>query len=217
MSSPTTTPTLQVCRNCGGGAPVDVHFCPAVHPDSDARPPRRLFRVSGRAAQAQSRRRRSRAAVSRAEPAVSSRLLLQRDAGRASREPRAVVVSERRVPHAAQADRARRVPARARRVFAKGTGLGDPEAMPAAAMPQGAGGAARRSVCAQRGARRGARPAQQRRGGRRVGARLERARAPIEAKRAAHEAELQDLSARWDALGRRDERGAGADPSARRS
>lgn len=21
-------PTLQVCRNCGGGAPVDVHFCP---------------------------------------------------------------------------------------------------------------------------------------------------------------------------------------------
>jgi molecular chaperone HscB len=31
--------------------------------------------------------------------------------------------------------------------------------------------------------------------------RLERARAPIEARRAAHEAELQDLSARWDALG----------------
>ena len=28
MSSPTTTPTLQVCRTCGGGAPVDVHFCP---------------------------------------------------------------------------------------------------------------------------------------------------------------------------------------------
>jgi molecular chaperone HscB len=28
MSSPTTMPTVQVCRNCGGGAPVDVHFCP---------------------------------------------------------------------------------------------------------------------------------------------------------------------------------------------
>ena len=42
-------------------------------------------------------------------------------------------------------------------------------------------------------------------------ARLERARAPIEAKRAAHEAELQDLSARWDALGA-DVRTAGADP-----
>jgi molecular chaperone HscB len=32
-------------------------------------------------------------------------------------------------------------------------------------------------------------------------AKLERARAPIETKRAAHESELTDLSARWDALG----------------
>src|ERR1700682_5301543 len=23
-----TAPTLQVCRDCGGGAPVDAHFCP---------------------------------------------------------------------------------------------------------------------------------------------------------------------------------------------
>src|SRR3954471_18872308 len=23
-----TSPTLQVCRDCGGGAPVDAHFCP---------------------------------------------------------------------------------------------------------------------------------------------------------------------------------------------
>src|SRR5262245_23895109 len=28
MSSPTPTRTLQVCKSCGGGAPVDVHFCP---------------------------------------------------------------------------------------------------------------------------------------------------------------------------------------------
>lgn len=28
MSSPTSTPTVQICRTCGGGAPVDVHFCP---------------------------------------------------------------------------------------------------------------------------------------------------------------------------------------------
>jgi molecular chaperone HscB len=27
MSS-TTTPTVQICRSCGGGAPIDVHFCP---------------------------------------------------------------------------------------------------------------------------------------------------------------------------------------------
>src|SRR3989337_814290 len=28
MPSPTSTRTLQDCRNCGGGAPMDVHFCP---------------------------------------------------------------------------------------------------------------------------------------------------------------------------------------------
>ena len=28
MTSPSSTPTIQVCRSCGGGAPVDVHFCP---------------------------------------------------------------------------------------------------------------------------------------------------------------------------------------------
>jgi hypothetical protein len=26
--SSTTTSTVQICRTCGGGAPVDVHFCP---------------------------------------------------------------------------------------------------------------------------------------------------------------------------------------------
>jgi molecular chaperone HscB len=28
MSSSTTTPTLQACRHCGAGAPLDAHFCP---------------------------------------------------------------------------------------------------------------------------------------------------------------------------------------------
>jgi molecular chaperone HscB len=28
MSSPSPAPTVQVCRDCGGGAPVDAHFCP---------------------------------------------------------------------------------------------------------------------------------------------------------------------------------------------
>jgi molecular chaperone HscB len=27
-SSPTTVPTLQACRECGAGAPLDAHFCP---------------------------------------------------------------------------------------------------------------------------------------------------------------------------------------------
>jgi hypothetical protein len=38
--------------------------------------------------------------------------------------------------------------------------------------------------------------------------RLEHARRPIEARRDAHERELLDLSARWDAIGDRDEGGA---------
>jgi len=28
MSSSTTSPSLLVCRECGGGAPIDAHFCP---------------------------------------------------------------------------------------------------------------------------------------------------------------------------------------------
>ena len=28
MTSQTTAPTLQICKDCGGGAPVDAHFCP---------------------------------------------------------------------------------------------------------------------------------------------------------------------------------------------
>ena len=28
MSAHPIAPSLQICRTCGGGAPVDVHFCP---------------------------------------------------------------------------------------------------------------------------------------------------------------------------------------------
>jgi molecular chaperone HscB len=28
MDSEARTPTVQICRTCGGGAPIDVHFCP---------------------------------------------------------------------------------------------------------------------------------------------------------------------------------------------
>jgi len=28
MTSPASARSLQICRSCGGGAPVDVHFCP---------------------------------------------------------------------------------------------------------------------------------------------------------------------------------------------
>ncbi len=35
--SPSITPIVQVCRTCGGGAPVDVHFCPQCTQDPHAR------------------------------------------------------------------------------------------------------------------------------------------------------------------------------------
>ena len=28
MTSPTTSSPLQICKDCGGGAPIDAHFCP---------------------------------------------------------------------------------------------------------------------------------------------------------------------------------------------
>ena len=112
---PDIHPTLQICRSCGGGAPVDVHFCPQCtkiltlgrHGDYFAflGLPRKLNLDLADLEQA----------IPRAQPAVSSGLLLQRDAGRAPRQPRAVVVSERRVSDAEAADRADRVSAGARR------------------------------------------------------------------------------------------------------
>ena len=129
-----------------------------------------------------------------AEPPVSSRLLLQRDAGRAARQPRAVVVSERCVSHAEAAGRARRVPARARRAARRG----EPEEAP----KQGAAGAARRSVRAERGARRDPRAARGGRAGRRVeGAARAGARSRSKRKRDEHErAARRSCRAQWDAL-----------------
>ncbi len=168
-----------------------------MHEDPDARPAGRLLRVSRPAAQAESRCRRPRAAFPRAQPPVPSRLLLQRAACRAAREPRALVVSERRVPDAAPADRADRVPARARRAWAPARTRGSAER----ARQQGAAGAARGGVRAERGARRSARAARERRARRENGsAGSQRARQPIEAKRAEHERRLESAGDEWDAL-----------------
>ena len=183
----TTTPTLQVCRSCGGGAPVDVHFCPQCTKILSLGRHGDYFSFLGLAAQAESRRRRSRAAVSRAQPAVPSRLLLQRDAGRAAGEPRAVVVSERRVSHAAQSGGARRVPAASSKASAPKRSGGRVEA--------GAAGAPRGSVRAQRGARRDSRAASGRRArGGVEGAARARAAADRGASAPSTSAQLQELS-----------------------
>src|SRR5262249_21573530 len=88
---------------------------------------------------------------------VSSGLLLQRVAGRTRRQPRTVVVSERRVPHAEAADSPDRVSPRARRRVDSGGSWSRKR------LEAGAAGAARRSGFAERGARRGSVVARERR------------------------------------------------------
>src|SRR5688572_10365802 len=203
MASPTPTRTLQVCRNCGGGAPVDVHFCPQCsqiltigrHGDYFAflGVPRKL---NLDAADLEQRFR----TLSRqfhpdyfynATPA-ERRASLERssylnDAYRTLRNPIAraeyLLGLEGFSPRsqdsgtpgsdANQGGGAPKVPATMlEEVFALNEELDEVRDL--------------RSSGAAADVWR---------------ARLDRARAPIEAKRVAHEAELQDLSMRWDALG----------------
>ena len=180
------------CRTCGAGAPVDEHFCPqcsrilALGRHGD------YFAFLGLPRKLTDRAGRPRAPVPRAEPQVSSRLLLQRVARRAAGQPRALVVSERRLSRAAESRRAHRASARDRRTAARevGRGIGS---------GQGAAGAARRSVRAERGARRDSRAARVRRrsGGARVAARGG-ARSRSSASARSTSGSSQELSARWD-------------------
>jgi molecular chaperone HscB len=203
MTSQSTTRTLQVCRNCGGGAPVDVHFCPQCsqiltigrHGDYFAflGVPRKL---NLDAADLEQRFR----TLSRqfhpdyfynATPA-ERRASLERssylnDAYRTLKNPIARVEYllglegfSARGP-AEDGDSggstggraAAKVPAKLlEEVFALNEELDEVRSLRAGGAP----------------------PEVWR-------AKLERARAPIEAKQAAHEAEVADLSARWDALG----------------
>src|SRR3954469_2869927 len=194
MSSPIpTAPTIQVCRDCGGGAPVDAHFCPQCtkilsigrHGDYFAflGLPRRL---NLDAAELEQRFR----TLSRqfhpdyfynASPA-ERRASLERssylnDAYRTIRKPisRAEYLlglegfSARSQQEGANA----KVPAALlEEVFALNEELDEVRDLRTSGVSSDV-----------------------------WKARLERARAPIEAKQAAHEADLQDLSSRWDALG----------------
>ena len=192
MSSQPTTRTLQVCRNCGGGSPVDVHFCAQCsqiltigrHGDYFAflGVPRRL---NLNLAELEQRFR----TLSRqfhpdyfynATPA-ERRASLERssylnDAYRTLRDPIArteyLLGGEGFSARAEEGAHATVPAALLEEVFSLNEELDEVRDLRT-------GGAA---------------PEVWR-------ARLERARAPIEAKRAAHEADLQDLSDRWDALG----------------
>jgi molecular chaperone HscB len=190
MSS-TTTPSLQVCRDCGGGAPIDAHFCPQCekilalgrHGDyySFIGLPRRLNLDAGDI------ERRFRTLSRQFHPDFfynattgERRASLERssylnDAYRTLKDPVArlqyLLQMEGKAPQG-PAEASRQVPpALLEEVFALNEELDE-----------------------VRDARAGGAPADLWRG------RLERARLPIEAKRVEHEAQLQELSARWDAL-----------------
>ena len=191
MTSESFTPTLQVCRSCGGGSPIDVHFCPQCtkiltlgrHGDyfSFLGLPRKL---NIDAADLGERFR----GLSRqfhpdyfynATPA-ERRASLERasylnDAYRTLRQPIArveyLLQLEALAPKSPEEASKQVPPALLEEVFALNEELDE-------VRERRASGA----------------PAEEWKG------RLERARRPIDAKRDAHEEQLKELSARWDAL-----------------
>jgi molecular chaperone HscB len=193
-----TTPTLQVCRDCGGGAPIDAHFCPQCtkilslgrHGDYFAflGLPRKL----------------------NVDPVELERRF--RDLSRQfhpdyfyNASPAERRASLERSSYLNDAYRTLKNPVSRVEYLLEVEGL-------AAKGPAGTterGGFSRASVPPAlleevfalneeldeiRDARAGGAPAEQWK------PRLERARVPIDAKRAAHEADVQALSGRWDAL-----------------
>src|SRR4051812_1572065 len=190
MSSP-ITPSLQVCRDCGGGAPVDAHFCPQCEKILSLGRHGDYFRFMGLPRRlnldAADIERRFRALSRQFHPdffynatAAERRASLERssylnDAYRTLKDPVArlqyLLQMEGKAPQG-PAEASRQVPpALLEEVFALNEELDEVREARAA-------GAA----------------AEVWRG------RLERARLPIEAKRVEHEAQLRELSAQWDAL-----------------
>jgi molecular chaperone HscB len=187
MSVPITTRTLQVCRSCGGGAPIDVHFCPQCshilslerHGDYFAflDIPRKLN------LDVADLERRFRALSRQFHPdyfynatPAERRASLERssylnDAYRTLRDPISRVEYLLGLEGFAPRDGAQ-MPARLlEEVFALNEELDEIRALRAAGAPADV-----------------------------WKARLERAERPIEAKRAGHQQELEDLCARWDAV-----------------
>jgi molecular chaperone HscB len=188
MSSPSPAPTIQVCHDCGGGAPIDAHFCPQCtkilsigrHGDyfGFLGLPRRLNLDP---AELEQRFR----ALSRQfhpdyfynAPPAERRASLERssylnDAYRTLKQPIARVEYLLQLEGFAPAESGNKVPpALLEEVFALNEELDEIRDLRASGAPADA-----------------------------WKARLEKARGPIELKRDEHEAGLEQLSARWDAL-----------------
>lgn len=201
MTSPHSAPSLQLCKTCGGGAPVDVHFCPQCtkilalgrHGDFFAffGLPRKL---NIDAADLEERFR----SLSRqfhpdyfynASP-VERRASLERssylnDAYRTLRQPMARVEYLLQLEGlAARMDRRAGAPG--------GTDDAAKPGVPAALLEEVF--ALNEELDEVRALRAGGAPPDDWK------QRLERAARPIEAKRASHEAQLSALAAEWDAL-----------------
>ena len=187
MSVPITTRALQACKSCGGGAPIDVHFCPQCshilslgrHGDYFAflDVPRKLN------LDVADLERRFRALSRQFHPdyfynatPAERRASLERssylnDAYRTLRDPVSRVEYLLGLEGFAPRDGAQ-MPARLlEEVFALNEELDEIRALRAAGAPADV-----------------------------WKTRLERAEQPIEAKRAGHERELHELCARWDAV-----------------
>ena len=186
-----SAPTLQVCRDCGGGAPVDAHFCPqctkilSISRHGDYFSFLGLPRKLGIAANDLEQRFRGLSRQFHPDyffnaPPSERRASLERssylnDAYRTLKQP------STRVEYLLQLEGlAARSPEEASKqvppslleeVFALNEELDEIREMRASGAPAD-----------------------------QVRARLERARGPIDAKRASHESQLEELSARWDAL-----------------
>ena len=190
MSS-STTPSLQVCRDCGGGAPVDAHFCPQCekilslgrHGDYFAfmgLPHRLNLDAAGLEQRFRALSRQFHPDYFYNASSVERRASLERssylnDAYRTLRRPAACVeylLGLEGFAANGPEEAARLVPpALLEEVFALNEELNEIRELRAGGAPADA-----------------------------WKARLDEARQPIEAKQAAHEAQLEALSGRWDAL-----------------
>jgi molecular chaperone HscB len=190
-----TAPTLQVCRDCGGGAPVDAHFCPQCTKILSVGRHRDYFsflglpRKLGLGADDLEQRFRGLSRQFHPDyffnaPPAERRASLERssylnDAYRTLKQPAARVAYLLQLEGLAARspeEASKQVPpSLLEEVFALNEELDEIREIRASGTPAD-----------------------------QLKARLERARGPIDAKRASHELQLEELSARWDALVDRD-------------
>jgi len=190
-----TAPTLQVCRDCGGGAPVDAHFCPqctkilSVGRHGDYFSFLGLPRKLGIDATDLEQRFRGLSRQFHPDyffnaPPAERRASLERssylnDAYRTLKQPAsrvAYLLQLEGLAARSPEEASKQVPpSLLEEVFALNEELDEIREIRASGTPAD-----------------------------QLKARLERARGPIEAKRASHELQLDELSARWDALVDRD-------------